>query len=190
MTSGIAVSDSENWWQGGAANFCIQNFLTGLVYFICNLNQKKLTGLVRDLNPGPLAPKARIIPLDQRATTEKYCNICHIWQHYTLCQLMYYVSLAGKFHHWNQYRVVLIFQLLGSLNETKGLYCMLTLYIWCLIWHTSYSINYIIIICFITYLICFIMIVHFNLFSPREKWSALRVGHDNIYFILIYLYQL
>ena len=28
---------------------------------------KKLTGLVRDLNPGPLAPKARIIPLDQRA---------------------------------------------------------------------------------------------------------------------------
>ena len=26
-------------------------------------------GLVRDLNPGPLAPKARIIPLDQRADT-------------------------------------------------------------------------------------------------------------------------
>ena len=25
-------------------------------------------GLVRDLNPGPLAPKARIIPLDQQAT--------------------------------------------------------------------------------------------------------------------------
>ena len=25
-------------------------------------------GLVRDLNPGPLAPKARIIPLDQRAS--------------------------------------------------------------------------------------------------------------------------
>ena len=25
------------------------------------------TGLVRDLNPGPLAPEARIIPLDQRA---------------------------------------------------------------------------------------------------------------------------
>ena len=24
-------------------------------------------GLVRDLNPGPLAPKARIIPLDQQA---------------------------------------------------------------------------------------------------------------------------
>ena len=28
----------------------------------------KIPGLVRDLNPGPLAPKARIIPLDQRAT--------------------------------------------------------------------------------------------------------------------------
>ena len=27
-------------------------------------------GLVRDLNPGPLAPKARIIPLDQRALME------------------------------------------------------------------------------------------------------------------------
>ena len=29
---------------------------------------QKHVGLVRDLNPGPLAPKARIIPLDQRAT--------------------------------------------------------------------------------------------------------------------------
>ncbi len=29
---------------------------------------KKRGGLVRDLNPGPLAPEARIIPLDQRAT--------------------------------------------------------------------------------------------------------------------------
>ena len=29
--------------------------------------KQKKTGLVRDLNPGPLAPKARIIPLDQRA---------------------------------------------------------------------------------------------------------------------------
>ena len=28
---------------------------------------EKHHGLVRDLNPGPLAPKARIIPLDQRA---------------------------------------------------------------------------------------------------------------------------
>ena len=29
----------------------------------------KGAGLVRDLNPGPLAPKARIIPLDQQAST-------------------------------------------------------------------------------------------------------------------------
>jgi hypothetical protein len=29
------------------------------------------TGLVRDLNPGPLAPKARIMPLDQRASCLK-----------------------------------------------------------------------------------------------------------------------
>src|SRR4029434_2131963 len=29
-------------------------------------------GLVRDLNPGPLAPKARIIPLDQRDLQELY----------------------------------------------------------------------------------------------------------------------
>src|SRR4029434_9191573 len=29
-------------------------------------------GLVRDLNPGPLAPKARIIPLDQRAMQGPY----------------------------------------------------------------------------------------------------------------------
>ncbi len=31
------------------------------------LEHWKKAGLVRDLNPGPLAPKARIIPLDQRA---------------------------------------------------------------------------------------------------------------------------
>ena len=30
--------------------------------------KKKNYGLVRDSNPGPLAPKARIIPLDQQAT--------------------------------------------------------------------------------------------------------------------------
>ena len=41
---------------------------------------KENIGLVRDLNPGPLAPKARIIPLDQQATghrksTEKWNKI-------------------------------------------------------------------------------------------------------------------
>ena len=31
------------------------------------LKQKRLVGLDRDLNPGPLAPEARIIPLDHQA---------------------------------------------------------------------------------------------------------------------------
>ena len=30
---------------------------------------RKKNGLVRDSNPGPLAPEARIIPLDQQAST-------------------------------------------------------------------------------------------------------------------------
>ena len=30
---------------------------------------EKKDGLVRDSNPGPLAPEARIIPLDQQAST-------------------------------------------------------------------------------------------------------------------------
>ena len=37
---------------------------------------KNTVGLVRDSNPGPLAPKARIIPLDQRA------DILHPYQVY------------------------------------------------------------------------------------------------------------
>ena len=32
------------------------------------MNEILMNGLVRDLNPGPLAPEARIIPLDQRAS--------------------------------------------------------------------------------------------------------------------------
>ena len=32
--------------------------------------KKKINGLVRDSNPGPLAPKARIMPLDQQATSD------------------------------------------------------------------------------------------------------------------------
>ena len=34
----------------------------------CTQPSAQNQGLVRDLNPGPLAPEARIIPLDQRAT--------------------------------------------------------------------------------------------------------------------------
>ena len=35
----------------------------------------KNEGLVRDLNPGPLAPEARIIPLDQRADILKMIEL-------------------------------------------------------------------------------------------------------------------
>ena len=36
------------------------------------------TGLLRELNPGPLAPEARIIPLDQAANeTEAFISKAH-----------------------------------------------------------------------------------------------------------------
>ena len=34
-------------------------------------------GLVRELNPGPLAPEARIIPLDQRANDLLHSSLSH-----------------------------------------------------------------------------------------------------------------
>ena len=37
------------------------------IIFNPSTGSKKIGGLVRDLNPGPLAPQARIRPLDQRA---------------------------------------------------------------------------------------------------------------------------
>ena len=38
-------------------------------------------GLVRELNPGPLTPEARMIPLDQRATdSENYMSISEFGQ--------------------------------------------------------------------------------------------------------------
>ena len=44
-------------------------------------------GLVRDLNPGPLAPEARIIPLDQRARPTNSIS-------YNRMQLAHYFHLA------------------------------------------------------------------------------------------------
>ena len=35
---------------------------------MCSMIRHPKEGPVRELNPGPLAPKARIIPLDQQAT--------------------------------------------------------------------------------------------------------------------------
>ena len=50
-------------------------------------------GLVRDLNPGPLAPKARIIPLDQLATYSVevsrgpiYYEVTLVWQQLSDCE--------------------------------------------------------------------------------------------------------
>ena len=46
------------------------NFIVSVnVCLICY----KISGLVRDLNPGPRAPEARIIPLDQRAGARNRC---------------------------------------------------------------------------------------------------------------------
>ena len=52
----------------------------------------KGAGLVRDLNPGPLAPKARIIPLDQQAT----CNTIHMVSIKTV-HLFYSVSVHSSY---------------------------------------------------------------------------------------------
>ena len=38
----------------------------------CISEKRKRFGLVRESNPGPLAPEARIIPLDQQATLEGF----------------------------------------------------------------------------------------------------------------------
>ena len=65
----IVLLDSKSVYSS-----CIKKI--GKKTFNCNpihvcvdtILKKGLIGLVRDLNPGPLAPKARIIPLDQQAT--------------------------------------------------------------------------------------------------------------------------
>ena len=43
-----------------------------IIRILCTYLQKM--GLVRESNPGPLAPEARIIPLDQRACQEHIAN--------------------------------------------------------------------------------------------------------------------
>ena len=49
----------------------------------------KRSGLVRELNPGPLAPEARIIPLDQRAIVA--------------AKIQYYISTSVAFFMQDQY---------------------------------------------------------------------------------------
>ena len=48
---------------------------------IFSFHFEQKAGLVRGSNPGPLAPKARIIPLDQRATSLTTSNLVYdfIW---------------------------------------------------------------------------------------------------------------
>ena len=42
-------------------------------------------GLVRESNPGPLAPEARIIPLDQRATIDQIVWLLDIYSEAENC---------------------------------------------------------------------------------------------------------
>ena len=51
--------------------------------------KKKALGLVRDLNPGPLAPKARIIPLDQRAKLSGVSSFLRIFIYSVRCITLY-----------------------------------------------------------------------------------------------------
>ena len=43
------------------------------------VGKKKKYGLVRESNPGPLAPKARIMPLDQQATSRADVHKMHFY---------------------------------------------------------------------------------------------------------------
>ena len=58
--------------RGSSDALSAQGLATFIMCFIPAPDQQRhtKTGLVRDLNPGPLAPKARIIPLDQRASND------------------------------------------------------------------------------------------------------------------------
>ncbi len=67
----------EQNWNHHIENFhlTLENIEKVNIYYIYLYKRRiffilewKTLGLVRDLNPGPLAPKARIMPLDQRAT--------------------------------------------------------------------------------------------------------------------------
>ena len=59
-----------------AKNNCTLPLSMNLHKCISNVHElsAKISGLDRDLNPGPLTPKARIIPLDHQATSD-----CNIW---------------------------------------------------------------------------------------------------------------
>ena len=76
------------------------------LYFQIYLH-KILLGLVRDLNPGPLAPKARIIPLDQRAK-RCLCHCCIVYKPFSFptkanrvnFRWMMRFCCVYHFYHW------------------------------------------------------------------------------------------
>jgi hypothetical protein len=70
----VEVARSQSLQQN--SNACIAR---GQFYVLYDdAVSKKTIGLVRELNPGPIAPESRIIPLDQTADTTK--SKLSIWQ--------------------------------------------------------------------------------------------------------------
>ena len=73
----------DGGWKRLAVSLPCRHVLSGLgtgtdVWSVVLCNHIKGTGLVRDSNPGPLAPKARIIPLDQRAVFESAVGLIQV----------------------------------------------------------------------------------------------------------------
>ena len=54
--------------MSGTAQMLLPCRISGNYIVADSMEQSKILGLVRELNPGPLAPEARIIPLDQQAS--------------------------------------------------------------------------------------------------------------------------
>ena len=74
-----------------------------------NRYKNNKNGLVRDLNPGPLAPKAKIIPLDQRAIyiyIRFYIRILYIRIHILM---IFYITiyLYVKFMRYKLYLLII-----------------------------------------------------------------------------------
>ena len=71
------VSFVGGWrWEGGGGGMLL---LYSLI-FVSNFKKRLTKGPVPESNPGPLAPKARIIPLDQQAhmTMKVHCRLLYV----------------------------------------------------------------------------------------------------------------
>ena len=62
----FTADESSKGGKSFSFSFCVIGLLSKLKL----KKKKKKFGLVRESNPGPLAPEARIIPLDQQACTK------------------------------------------------------------------------------------------------------------------------